>query len=225
MARLNIPINQVANTGTSNPAQVTGVVVDGLELAPDLSDLVLVEVENTGTATGIATFLTPVEYDGVPVDDVALTLTAPAQAALTTALAGANNDLVFTAVDRGTLGNEITVTYVVAGLNTALSVVVTGLDIVVNVATDGAGAATSTAAQVETAVEASTAAAALVTVANAAANDGTGVVTALAQTALSGGDRSVKWQKLHRTETFRQSDGKVYVNVDVATLKFRAFRF
>jgi hypothetical protein len=111
-------------------------------------------------------------------------------ASLTTALAGNNNDLTFTskAVKSAyTSGNTVRVRYVVAGNNTALSVAVAGNDITVNVATDGGGAATSTAAQVRDAINASGPAAALVTAANAAGNDGTGVVVALAYTNLSGG--------------------------------------
>lgn len=49
------------------------------------------------------------------------------------------------------------------------------------------GTITSTAAQVDAAIDALPAAAALVTPANKAANDGTGVVTAMAATALTGG--------------------------------------
>jgi hypothetical protein len=109
-------------------------------------------------------------------------------ATLTTALAGANNDLVFTETRRGPKGNSVTITYAVAGLNTPLSVVVAGNDVTVNVATDGAGAATSTAAQVAAAVDAAPDPTnGALTIANAPANDGTGVVTAMAKTALSGG--------------------------------------
>jgi hypothetical protein len=109
-------------------------------------------------------------------------------ASLTTALAGANNDLVYTARLAGAAGNGITVRYVdPAANNAALSVSVAGQAITVNLATGAGGAITSTAAQVKTAVDASAAAAALVSVANAAANNGTGVVTALAATPLAGG--------------------------------------
>lgn len=114
-------------------------------------------------------------------------LVAP-RASLTTALTGTNNDLVFTA-SRPTAaeGNAVRVRYVVAGTNTPLSVSRSGGDLTVNVATDGAGAATSTAAQVATAVNASDEARFLVTAANAPGNNGTGVVTALAFTSLTGG--------------------------------------
>lgn len=106
---------------------------------------------------------------------------------LTTALSGANNDLTYTAINRGTGGNAITLTYVVAGVSTPLSVAVVGNAITVNVATNGSSAAVSTAAQVRTAVLASAAAALLVGVENATGNDGTGVVTALTSTPLAGG--------------------------------------
>jgi hypothetical protein len=113
---------------------------------------------------------------------------ATVAASLTTALSGANNDLVFTSFPSGRLGNDITVRYVAPGTNNAaLAVAVAGRDITVNLATNGSAAVTSTAAQIKTAIEVSTAASALVAVANAAGNNGSGVVTALAATALSGG--------------------------------------
>jgi len=112
-------------------------------------------------------------------------------ASLTTALTGTNNDLVYDALGRGTGGNSVTVTYVVAGASTALTVSVSGNAITVNVATDGASAATSTAAQVAAAVAASAPATALVRVSNAAGNDGTGVVTAMSVTSLAGGSATV----------------------------------
>jgi hypothetical protein len=108
-------------------------------------------------------------------------------ATLTTALTGTNNDLTYTARAGGPAGNSVTIAYVVAGLNTALSVTVAGSAITVNVATDGAGAATSTANQVRTAVLASAAAMAVVSNVTLAEAAGTGVVTALAATALTGG--------------------------------------
>lgn len=107
---------------------------------------------------------------------------------LTTALAGTNNDLLFNqrSVAMGD-PTPVTIAYVVAGNNTPLTVAVVGRAITVNVATDGGGAATSTAAQVRDAINSNTAAAGLVFASNAAGNDGTGVVTALAATALAGG--------------------------------------
>lgn len=118
---------------------------------------------------------------------VPLTDLTPPKASLTTALTGTNNDLTFTAKKGGPGGNSIRIEYVVAGNNTPLTVVVSGYDITVNVATSGAGAATSTAAQIMTALQSNSDVQRLIDVANAASNDGTGVVTALSLTALSGG--------------------------------------
>lgn len=114
------------------------------------------------------------------------------QASLTTAIAGANNDLVYTAKTGGVAGNAITVTYVVAGASTPLTVSVAANAITVNVATSAGSAATSTAAQVAAAVAASAPAAALVGAVNATGNDGTGVVAALAATNLTGGVDSTR---------------------------------
>lgn len=115
----------------------------------------------------------------------------PITASLTTALAGNNNDLKFTHKIHGanhTGGNAVTVAYIdPPGNNAALAVSVTGNAISVSLATDGASAVTSTAAQVRDAINAHVDASRLVVAANAAGNDGTGVVTALAATALTGG--------------------------------------
>lgn len=114
--------------------------------------------------------------------------TLPVYAFLETVLAGANNDLRYVARAGGTPGNSVQVEYLVAGLNTALSVTASATKITVNVATDGAGAATSTASQVRTAIRAVAAAMALIrSVELAAGNDGTGVVVALVATNLAGG--------------------------------------
>lgn len=109
------------------------------------------------------------------------------RATLTTALAGTNNDLTLIARKTGTAGNAITFRIVVAGNNTPASVSVAGSAITFNAATNGAGAATSTAKQAVTALLASTAAQALVWAQVAVpGNDGTGVVVALAATNLAG---------------------------------------
>jgi hypothetical protein len=107
--------------------------------------------------------------------------------------AGAENGLTFTAREYGVGGNSITVTYLNPGANdAALSVSVAGKSIVVSLATGEAGAITSTAAEVLAAIEASNAANELVTVEIMAgdtggSDDGSGVVTAMASTALEGG--------------------------------------
>lgn len=108
------------------------------------------------------------------------------RATLTTNLTGANNDLFYMSRTPGTGGNTITVAYVVAGASTPLTVAVATKAITVNVATTAGSAASSTADDVAKAIRLSTAANALVHVNRAPANDGTGVVTALTATALSG---------------------------------------
>lgn len=116
---------------------------------------------------------------------------SPHRATLTTALTGANNDLIFTAVAGGTAGNDITVEYVVDGTETPLTVDVTDKAIVVNVETDDADAAVSTAEDVREAIAAEEDAAALVIAYDALNSDGSGVVIALADTSLAGGTGAV----------------------------------
>lgn len=121
--------------------------------------------------------------------EITAAASAPVQAvaaALTTALTGDNNDLVFTAKTKGTAGEAITIAYVDPGEDAEAEVVtVTGTAI--SVTLRSATSVLSTATQVKAAIEATPAAAALVSVANAAANTGAGSVTAMAATALDGG--------------------------------------
>jgi hypothetical protein len=111
------------------------------------------------------------------------------RAVLQTALGTPNADLYFYARTPGTAGNSIRVRIVVAGNSTPLSVVVAGSDITVNSATDSGGAATSTARDVVRAINFDNKAGGaglLVHAQHAPANDGTGVVSALAYTNLAG---------------------------------------
>lgn len=118
--------------------------------------------------------------------DITFASQVASAATLTTALAGANNDMVFTAKSTGTGGNAITIAYIDPGEETATeSVVVVGSAIAVtlrSVSTD-----LSTAAQVKTAIEAAAPAHALVSIANSGGDTGAGEVIALTATALSGG--------------------------------------
>lgn len=111
-----------------------------------------------------------------------------AKATLSTDLAGDDNDLKFTAKLKGHFGNTIKIAYVdPAAADAKIGVSVSGTTITVSLATDANKAITSTAANVKAAIEAVPAAAALVTVANVAANSGAGVVAAMAATALANG--------------------------------------
>lgn len=124
---------------------------------------------------------------------------APVNAATATANvnpAGDDNGLTFTAKSYGAAGNGITIRYADPGGTTAsLAVSVVGQAITVSLAR-AASAITSTAAQVKTAIDADPAASALVSVAimtsdTGSADDGSGVVTAMAQAALASGAGSL----------------------------------
>lgn len=113
---------------------------------------------------------------------------------LSTDLTGANNDLLFVAKTAGIAGNNVSLCYLDPGApSQALSVSVAGSAITVNLATNSAGAITSTATQVKEAIEASVNASALVYVFHRRGNDGTGVVTAMAQTYLAWCGANIIW--------------------------------
>lgn len=142
-------------------------------------------------------------YRIAAVDDVGSSLASVAAAATvvssgiygsrSTALTGANNDLKFTAKTIGTVGNSNTITYVdPAGNNEALDVVITPdtgfAEVVVNLATDGSGAITTTANDILVALTVAGAAFSdFMSVAYVTGNDGSGVVTAMAGAFLAGG--------------------------------------
>jgi len=95
-------------------------------------------------------------------------------------------DMVFTAKSKHIGTDKISITFVDPGGTTAvLGVVVTGRDIVVNLGRT-ASAVDTTAALAKAAIEALPAAHALVTVAFATGEDGTGLLNAIAKTLLAG---------------------------------------
>jgi hypothetical protein len=125
------------------------------------------------------------QHAGVPADG--------ARATLARNPAGDDNALTFTAVEYGAGGNSISIAYIDPGaINQSLSVTVADKAITVSLATNGSGTITSTAAQVKAAIEANAVANALVTAAintsdSGSADDGSGVVTALAAANMTGG--------------------------------------
>lgn len=123
-------------------------------------------------------------------------------ATLTTALTGTNNDIKLTAVARGTAGNAAHLVLLdPSGNNAALSITVSGAVVTAHLATGSGGAITTTAAQLLVALAASAPATALFTAALATGNDGTGVVTALTSTALTGGtDDTVELEIIHSSD-------------------------
>jgi len=133
------------------------------------------------------------EPGGVIADNLAeLTPKKGAAATLTTALGVANAELVFTAKTRGAAGNDITIEYVdPVEANAAVAVEVDGTAIKVLLVPGGGGAITTTANDIIAAFVDNT----LVSVAKKAGNDGSGVVTAMAATALAGGQDSTPAKK------------------------------
>ena len=140
-----------------------------------------------------------------------------AAAAATNLTGGTNNNLVFTDArqDAGASDTAISITYAVSGASTALSATVNGTNITFNLATDAAGVATTTAAQLSAAITAGSGTFAavkqLVSAANASGNDGTGVLAATTASSLSGGTNGVM--------TFSSSEfGKSsFVDINVLT--------
>lgn len=99
-----------------------------------------------------------------------------------------NTALTYTAKLTGVRGNKVSVAYVnPRAMNAALAVAVNAQAITVSLATDVAGVITSTAAQVEAAILANDAAAALVGVVATGASTGAGVLAPMGLQYLSGG--------------------------------------
>ena len=105
---------------------------------------------------------------------------ADVPASATTELVAANSNLKFTAKQGGAAGNDIIVWPQLTGNpDDELSVSVDGTTINIVIASNGSAEATSTAADVKAAIENFPAAAALVDVAFAPGNDGSGVMAVL----------------------------------------------
>ena len=85
--------------------------------------------------------------------DAAISFTAPSLTAASRTIDTGDTDMIYTANRKGTVGNDITVHHVdPSGNNQNLKITVTGLDIVISLATGAAGAITTTAAQAIAAV-------------------------------------------------------------------------
>lgn len=153
----------------------------------------------------------------VPVTDA-----APAAAALTTALSGADNDLTFTARAGGQWGNDIQIAYVdPGGVAASPSVVVAGFLITVNLGR-AASAINTTAQRVITLIRSSADARALVDVELAVGSDGSGLVTAMAATPLTGGIFGVEQPTLVNGDAvnghyFTGNDGRIILEVVATT--------
>ena len=117
-----------------------------------------------------------------------VSLTAGVRASATLNAAVVNGAIVWTAVDEGTPGNFITVTYVNPGVpNSPLSVTRDGATIVINLATDGTGGLITIANDIITIVEDDEDITAIVSVALDSGHNGTGLSAAQTVTSLVGG--------------------------------------
>jgi hypothetical protein len=155
----------VDHDGQHTSIQTTGVAKCEAASAISVGDRVMVADTAGKIATAVATYSTDL---GVADTDVLWTAQAPDWA--------------------GQRGEDITIEYRDPGANSAsLSVVVEGTAIIVNLATDGGGAITSTADLIKAAVAALAEAAAMVVGTDVGTDDGSGVVTAMAAKRLSGG--------------------------------------
>lgn len=105
---------------------------------------------------------------------------------------GSNNGILWTAVTEGTGGDLVNIHIVDPGGTAALSIAVVGVAIHINLATN-TGAIISTAAQVIAAVQADSAAGALVTPCNDGASTGAGVMAAVAEFFLASGSNTETW--------------------------------
>lgn len=132
--------------------------------------------------------------------------------------AGDDNGLTFTAVKYGVDGNTISIKYVDPGANdAALSVSVSGTVITVSLATGVAGAITSTAAEVLAAVNADPVAGRMVVASiyaadDGSADDGSGVVTAMALSTLSTGAGDAIGVALPGCICIDRTNGNLYRN-------------
>lgn len=165
-----------------------------------------------GTVTGGASQPTATLTENTPGASMDGGLVAAVGIHLTQELATyTDDDVTYTARRRyeGTDGNGITLVKVIAGTNTPLSISVSALEITMNIATDGGGSATTTAAQLVAALKNDPDAMNLISVSGSAGT----VQTALASTPLAGGtDRTYAyrlWGFLHERWTWEVLSGGV----------------
>lgn len=113
---------------------------------------------------------------------------AEVKAALSTDLAGDDNDLVWTSKANGADGNAYSVEYRdPEDVDQSLAITLDGTLVLVMLATDGGGTITTTGDDIKTEVGNVTEVDDLFTVTDKAANDGSGVVIAMAPASLAGG--------------------------------------
>ena len=201
----NSDITYAAATGGTGGNNITITYVDGgVGTALDVSvigDNITVSFDAAAppTAAEVANFISTDSSAGAIAARALVTATAEGDGSgqvgvvpgVTLAGGGdIDSDITYTALSSGIGGNSVSISYVVSGLNTPLSVGVVGNDITVYVATDGYGSATSTAADIANFINTDAGAGAVAAralVAPVASGTGLGYVEAISQTNLSGG--------------------------------------
>jgi hypothetical protein len=182
-------------------------------------DAVQASLDRNPAGDDNALTFTAVEY-GVGGNDLSITYVAPVLATLNIDPAGDENALDFTSAIWGTAGNDTTIEYLDPGdINQTISVDVTASAIVVSLATEGAGTITTTAAELITAYELVSAATDLATVAidasdTGGADDGSGVVTAMAEASFTGGLGIGPGQSTEATVAIDGDDLTVHLETD-----------
>jgi flagellar hook-associated protein 3 FlgL len=179
--------------GLNNLQSTAADVIAAIQASTEANDLISVSSAVGDDGTGYVEAMAYTDISALDTKKYVIEVTTAGSvdgdaATMTTALAGADNDLTFTARQGGTLGNGIMIAYVdPAAASQSLSVSVSGQIITVSLATDGVGNIISTAAQIREAINQDADAAALVSASLAAGDDGTGVVTAMNHATLAGG--------------------------------------
>jgi hypothetical protein len=142
-----------------------------------------------------------------------------AQATVTTAMTGANNDITITAREAGLGGNEISLTLTDPSGNDQTQKVTVTANYAINVllATSGAGAITSTAQQVVDPINAHPLASKLVSAIVKVGDSGATAVTALSQTFLASGTTGGNWSAVAYVTTAADDVLTAALVLDTAT--------
>jgi hypothetical protein len=203
--------------GIATATSITGVGFSSGAGVPD--DGVQASLDRNPAGDDNALTFTTKDY-GVDGNDWSITYVAPVLATLNIDPAGDENALDFTSAIWGTAGNDTTIEYLDPGdINQTISVDVTASAIVVSLATEGAGTITTTAAELITAYELVSAATDLATVAidasdTGGADDGSGVVTAMAEASFTGGLGIGPGQSTEATVAIDGDDLTVHLETD-----------
>jgi hypothetical protein len=193
-------------TAISSIDSVDDEIIVGVDVSGSMEAGSYVEIDGSGGDYQLTEGAHIVESDpvitGGPVSTIPVTDDLILIASLTINPTGGNNSMLYRAraAYYGPTGANIRVQYRdPGGASQPLTITVNTLDIIVDLATNTAGAITSTAAQIKTAIEGDVDANALVQITHNSPDDGTGVVTAMALTNLilgnTGSKGTLRWYK------------------------------